>query len=292
MNVRTGTAFALLSFIWGSTYLFIKIGLAYWPPFLLASLRNLLACVAVVLLVMALGKPSPKSWRQWWPPLLFALFNGSAFALIFWGQQYIPSGEAAVLVGTMPLFSLFLAVVWNKERISWFQFLAVIMGILGVVFATEVYKGGWSPQNAIQLLAETAMIGAACFYAISYAINKRYFAGDIYWNTAIHLGASGVYLLCLSIFLDRPVQLASVDMTGWWALLYLAIPGSALAYWLMFYLIKHLDSVTVSYVTLINPIVAVILGVLVLSEPLTGAIILGTALVTAGAWLVSLPKER
>lgn len=118
------------------------------------------------------------------------------------------------------------------------------------------------------------------------------FAGDIYWNTAIHLGASGFYLLCLSLFWEHPVHLPSVEMAGWWALMYLAIPGSALAYWLMFYLIKQLDSVTVSYVTLINPIVAVILGVLVLNEPLTGSIILGTLLVTAGAWLVSRPKAR
>ena len=253
-------------------------------------MRNLTACAAMVSLVALMGKPFPLSWRQWWPALLFAAFNGSAFALIFWGQQHISSGEAAVLVGTMPLFSLFLAAVWNRERIARFQLPAVVIGILGVVLVTEMYKGGWSAHDAVRILSEAAMIGAAFCYAVSYAVNKRYFVGDIYWNTAIHLGASGLYLLGLSLALERPAGLPLGEAAGWWALLYLAIPGSALAYWLMFYLLKHLDSVTVSYVTLINPVVAVILGVLLLGEPLTGGMILGTLFVTAGAWLVSRPK--
>lgn len=85
MGAATAAAFAALSFIWGSTYLFIKIGVTYWPPFMLAGLRNLTACLALLAVMAALRRRLPRTWEEWWPPLAFAALNGAAFALIFWG---------------------------------------------------------------------------------------------------------------------------------------------------------------------------------------------------------------
>ncbi len=291
MRLAVALAFAALSFIWGSTYLFIKIGLNYWPPFLLAAARNLVAGVAMLILMAGLRRPLPSRWRDWWVPMLFAVVNGSSFAFIFWGQPFIPSGQTAVLVATLPLFSLLLARWWTREAVNISQYLAVAAGFAGVVLLSGVREGaGFSGSDGMRLLAQLGMLGAALCYAISYAFSKRYFSADLYANTAIHLVTSGFYLLLYSLAFDPPVGPRWLAWPGIGALLYLALAGSALGYWLMFYLISQLGSVRSTYVTLINPLVAVALGALFLGEALSWQMLLGTAAVVWGAWLVNRPK--
>jgi drug/metabolite transporter (DMT)-like permease len=117
--------------------------------------------------------------------------------------------------------------------------------------------------------------------------------GDKYVNTAIHLGTSGLYMLLLSLLLE-PSGSARVEATAMSlvALLYLALIGSALAYWLLFYLIENLGPVEVSYNTLVSPVVAVLLGVVVLGEPLTVTTVLGTVALAAGIWYVVRPQPQ
>lgn len=281
-------AFATLSFVWGSTYLFIKIGLQYWPPFLLAAGRNLLAALALLGVMGALGRRLPRTWRELWPPLAFGLINGTAFALIFWGQRYIPTSQTAVLVATVPFFTLLLARWWLGEPFTLQKLVAVGLGLAGVVLATGTREGaGFSGSGTQRLLGQMAMLGAAGCYAVSYVFSKKYFRGDTYSNTAGHLAASGLYLLTLSLLLDAPAGSGLTAPAALGALLYLALPGSALAYWCMFYLMENLTPLQATYPTLINPLVAVFLGVLFLGETVTAGALAGTLLVLAGAWLVN-----
>ncbi len=274
--------------MWGSTYAFIKIGLDYWPPFLLASARNLVACLALVVVIAILKRPWPSGWRGWWPPLVFGIINGSSFAFIFWGEQFIPSGQTAVLIATMPLFTLFLAWWWIGERITWLKSAAVAIGLVGVFLATGVREGvGFVGSDAQRLAGQAAMLGAALCYAASYVFGKKYFKADIYANTAIHLGSSGIYLLVLTLFFEPPATASVFAWQGLGSLLYLALPGSALAYWCMFYLMQNLSSVQTTYVTLLNPIVALLLGVAFMNESLTAVMAAGAALVLAGVWLIN-----
>ncbi|WP_324718023.1 EamA family transporter [Carboxydochorda subterranea] len=287
MSVGTAVAFAALSFIWGSTYLFIKVGVEHWPPFMLAGLRNLTACLALLAVMAALRRRLPRAWREWWPPLVFAALNGAAFALIFWGERFIPSGQAAVLVATMPLFTLPLARLWSREPVRLAQMAAVVVGFAGVLMASGVREGtGFAGSAQMRMLAQAGMLAAAFCYAASYVFSKRFFRADTYTNTAIHLGASGLYLLALSLAAREVPDARALTWPALGSLGYLALVGSALAYWLMFYLIDRLGSVQASYVTLINPVVAVALGVLLLGEPLTWGMAAGTVAVVAGAWLV------
>lgn len=291
MRPAVAAAFAYLSFMWGSTYLFIKIGLDYWPPFLMASARNLVACLALVAVIKLMKRPYPANWRAWWPPLAFGVINGSAFAFIFWGEQYIPSGQTAVLIATMPLFTMFLARWWTGERITWLKAAAVALGLAGVFLATGQREGaGFVGSDTQRLYGQLAMLAAAVCYAVSYVFGKKYFKADTYANTAVHLGSSGVYLLALALALDPPPTAAVFTPAGLGSLLYLALPGSALAYWCMFYLMEHLGSVQSTYVTLLNPLVALLLGVAFMGEALTLPMIAGSGLVLAGVWLVSRPN--
>jgi drug/metabolite transporter (DMT)-like permease len=289
MKVRfsVGAGFIGLCFIWGSSYLFIKIGIELWPPFLLAALRNLVACFVVAMLMVFLRKTLPRRWREWRHLILFAFINGSGFALIFWGEQYISSGQAAVLVATFPFFTLLLARWWTREGVHLTQYLAVVIGFVGVVLTFMQREGvGFSGQDEMRLVAQWAVIGAAFCYALSYSFSKRYISGDVYTNTAIHLGVSGLYMLVLSFVMDPPLLLGkALSWEGLSILLYLALIGSALAYGLAFFLIERLHSVTHSYIMLINPMVAVLLGFLFLGESLTFTAALGIVVVIFGAWL-------
>lgn len=170
----------------------------------------------------------------------------------------------------------------------------MVIGFIGVILTSGQREGsGFAGDDDLRLLAQLAMVGAAFCYAFSYSFSKRYIRGDIYANTAIHLGVSGLYLLGLSLAMDSPV---SVDNAVSWAglgpLLYLALIGSALAYWLTFFLIERLHSVTYSFIMLINPIVAVILGIIFLDESVTLTTVLGIIAVVFGAWLINRPKPR
>ncbi|MBA4495077.1 DMT family transporter [Paenactinomyces guangxiensis] len=292
MRFSVAVSFIAMCFIWGSTYLFIKIGLQVWPPFLLAALRNLVACFAIGLLMLTIRRTLPRSWVEWRNLILFAIFNGSAFALIFWGERYLPSGQTAVLVATVPLFSLLLARWWTREKVTAVQYAAVVIGFIGVVLTSLQREGnGFSGNDEMRLLALLAMIAAAFCYALSYSFSKRYIRGDTYANTTIHLGVSGLYLLGLSLAMDPPVSIGSaMSWSGLGTLMYLALIGSALAYWLTFFLIERLHSVTYSFIMLVNPVVAVILGMIFLDESITLTTLLGIIAVIFGAWLVNRPN--
>jgi drug/metabolite transporter (DMT)-like permease len=295
LSPPVAVAFLALCFLWGSTYLFIKIGVDHWPPVLLASLRNLIAWAAVVLVLLSVAviwrRPRPvHGIRGWWPAAGFGLMQGTGFALIFWGERYITSGQTAVLIAFNPIFTLPLAHFWLKERIQRHHYVAVLLGVVGLVLVAGVRHGeGFEGSVTMRVVAQLAVLGAALCYAVSLLFSRKYMHGDKYVNTAINLGTSGFYLLLLSLLVDRGDRSVDFSWTAALSLLYLALPGSALAYWILFYLIENLDPVQVSYVTVVNPVVAVILGIVFLSEPLTWMIALGTILVALGTLHVNRP---
>ena len=279
--------FVYQSFMWGSTYLFIKVLTRSWPPILAAGVRNSIALLVMLLIIWALRRPLPRTWRDLWPPLVFGIINGTSFALAFSAQPYIPSGQAAVLVATMPVFTLFIARWWLGESLAWHKALGVALGLAGVLLATTSREGvGFGGTDGQRLLGQLAMLAAACCYAISYAVGKKYFRFDSYGLTAGHLFSSSIYLLGLSLLFDGPGGPGMFEWPAIGALLYLAIPGSALAYACMFFLVQNLSATQAAYVSIINPVVAVILGALVLGETFTLPMAAGTALVLAGSWLI------
>ena len=297
-RVPVWAAFVALCFLWGSTYLFIKIGIDYWPPVLLAGTRNLLAFVAVALVLVgaAVIWRRPRALpgaRGLVAPAVFALLQGTAFALIFWAERYITSGQTAVLIAANPLFTLPLTRFWLKERVSGRQYLAVLLGLVGVALTAGVREGeGFTGTTADRVTAQAAVLVAAFCYAFSLLYSRKHMHGDRYVNTAIHLGTSAIYLLLLSTVMDPADAEVDFALPGLLSLLYLALLGSALAYWLLFYLIDNLGPLEVSYVTVVNPVVAVLLGIIVLSEPVTPLVWLGTATVVVGVYLVNRPARE
>lgn len=288
-------AFAGLSYVWGSTWVFIKIGLNQgWPPFLFAGTRNILAAAVLFAGLAALRRPLPRRWREWWPPLLYGVVNGLGMGGVFYGEQYITAGRSAVLTATLPLMALLIARVWLGERISWRRGLACVVGFTGVFIAfSDQLKGiGVAADPRLVSLGQVVCLVATFFYALSNVYSTRYTRGlDVYNNAAAGLLGAGITQLLLG--LSEPLPGAAVWRgSALWSLLYLALIGSAAAYIMLFYMLAHLSAVQATYVTMLNPLVAVAMGALFLGEVFGLAAGIGLVLVLAGVWLVSRPEPR
>lgn len=286
-------AFAVLSLIWGSSYAFIKIGLdAGWPPLLYAGARNSLASLALWAWLAAARRRLPRTWAQWWPGIGFGVINGLGFGLVFWGTQYIPSGRASVLNATVPFFVLALGRLWLHEAIAPRKFAGVLLGFAGVLvtFADRLTGAGAAADPSLQLVGQGALVVGSVFYGTSQVWSKRYFHGGPVENSAVQLLVSGGMLTLLGLVKGEGYHAGMLAPRPLFALLWMGLMGSAIAFVLLFYLIEHLGSVQGSYVTVVSPIVAVALGAVLLGESITASLLTGTTLVLGGVVLVVIPS--
>jgi drug/metabolite transporter (DMT)-like permease len=288
MRIRLILSFLYLSIVWGTTYLFIKIGLAYWPPFMMAAARSLLACVTLMA-ILAVRRNAVSEQVAWRGPILFGIINGTAMACLFWGERYISSGQAAVLIGTVPLFTMIFSRWWFKEAFTRHRMLGAAVGLGGVMLAMLHREGaGFAGSDAMRILGQAAVLVTAVGYAAAYAVSKQHFRGNLLHSTAIHLGTSGIWLAVLSALFEPNAAWPALTLPAIGSVVYLAVLGSAVAYCLKSFLLRHLPSGQATYTALINPVVAVALGAAFFGERVTAPGAAGMLLVLLGAWLVAL----
>ena len=222
------------------------------------------------------------------------MINGIGMGGVFYGEQYITAGRSAVLTATMPLMALLISRLWLGERVSWRRGCAVVVGIAGVTvaFSDRLTGAGVSVDQRLVAVGQVTCLVATFFYALSNVYSVRHQRGlDVYNNAAVGLlGAGAMQLLLGSL---GPLPAAGVFRgSSLWSLLYLAVIGSAAAYVMLFYMLAHLPAVQATYVTMLNPLVAVGLGALFLGEEFGLRAAIGLLLVLAGVWLVSRPELR
>ena len=229
MNKRI-FVFLLLSVIWGSTWLFIKIGLDVLPPLTFAGIR--FGCAALILwtIVLVRGSALPQGWRDWrvilWSGILGMAIN---YALIFWGEKFIPSGLAAVLQAMIPAFGLILAHYFlPNEKITWRKALGVATGILGVAL---IFSDQLKLEGTRALLGSAALFASAFFVAACNVLVKA--AGRKLDPVVISAGQMTVgvipLLLVGTILEGNPLQLQWTKAAVL-ALIYLVLIGSVLAF--------------------------------------------------------------
>ncbi len=268
-------AFALCCLIWGSTFLAIRIGNEAVAPVWGAALRLALAAPALALL--AWGS------RARWPrgpalqgAILFGFFNyGVNFALLYWGEQTVPSGIAAVFYATMPLSTALLAPLFGVEALSPRKLAAATVAFVGVgvIFAGEL-------SLAVPLAGLLAIFGAATAAALSSVMLKRAPRQDTLPANAIAAAVGLPVCLATSVLLGETRTLPETA-AGWLPILYLVVAGSLGAFLLYTWLLKTWSVTNVNYITVIVPIVAVILGAMVKQERPAPLTFLGAAIVIA-----------
>jgi drug/metabolite transporter (DMT)-like permease len=283
------TLYAINVLIWSSTWVAIKIGLEDVPPLLSAGVRFAIAGGALLALARALGRPLKTDWRL--ASVLGLLPFAAAYGLIYWGEQYVPSGLAAVLFGVMPLYSATLAAVALADeplRARLVAGIAVAIGGLSLAFGESIALGDakWA------LLAASACALAPLASAIgNVAIKRRGQRLDpIALNGWAMLGGGALLLAVSAPAEDWAGAAWSAQAIG--SVAYLAAIGSAFAFVTLTVLLRELPAVTVSYITLLLPFGALVFGAALYDERITLAAVAGALLVAGGLAIAQWPRRR
>ncbi|MFN0215854.1 MAG: DMT family transporter [Saprospiraceae bacterium] len=285
---RAYLALALICIIWGTTYTAIKYAILDFPPFLLVGIRQTGAGLLLLLLALGSGKFHMPERRYIGLQVLTGLATitgGNGF--ITWGMQYVSSGLAAIIGSLTPVFVVLISLAWHgKERIHGRMILGVLLGFGGLAL---IFRDGW--QDIIR--PEYAWGIAGCFascltWSIGTVMAKQWNSAKVppLLNAGLQVTAGGLGGFVLSFFFDTTHTIQH-STQGWLALAYLALIGSALAFTLYMFALKHLSATVSSLYTYINPVVAILLGWALLGESLSPWEVVGMTLTIFGVWIVN-----
>lgn len=283
--------FALLTLIWGTTWAAIRVALEGIPPLTGVAVRFALAGAVLLLVAKARGVPLGRTKlerRLWWVNAA-TTFAGS-YSLVYWGEQWVPSGLAAVLFATFPIWVVLLGrVLLPAERVSAARLGAVLLGFAGVavIFSEDFSRlGGGDVRRAslVLLLAPLlSALGSVCLRRWGSGISPLSLAALPMLITGGALGAAAALLER-----GRPVLWAPAP---WLATAYLSLFGSALTFTLYFWLLARRSALFSALISYTVPVVAVLVGWLWMDEPVTGRVLTGGALVLLGVGLVVRPPR-
>ncbi len=275
--------------IWGSTWMVIKVGLRGAPPLTGIAVRMTIAAAIVVAILRARRIALPRERRFFWIGIFLGFFHiVLPYTLVYYGEQYISSGLAAVLFAAMPLVVGLIARVTLGEILTARKIAGIVAGMAGVavIFMDSLHVGRSEALGA--LLVTGSMLTAA----VGSVATKRYAYG---YNPVASLllpftvGAVATWVLALAFERVDPM---AFDATTWATILYLAAAGSVTAFALFFFIIQHMEVTVVSYQTFIIPIIAVILGGVFLGESISPRVALGAAMILAGVSLATIFSPR
>ena len=290
MRNKAILVFIALSFIWGSTWYFIKVGLGYFSPFLFAGVRFLIAGSLLMGVLFLTRRALPRDARTW-KYMIFSSFLQISFpyAGVFWGEQFISSGLSAVLNASIPLFVALLAhFTLVHERLTQKKVFGFCISFLGILVIFKNDLGG----NATMIMGGLAIIGSSISAACAnvYAKRQGKFLDPLV-TVAIQLSCGGIALTAVSLAVEPQARWHWTGESAF-ALLFLSIFGSLLAFVGLYWLIKHIDVTTVSMLSFITPIVAVIIGTVTLNERVGIHTLFGTAGIFSGMYFVTRKKRQ
>jgi len=277
--------FGSLCFVWGSTWLAIKVGLGSLPPLLFAGIRFAIAwgLLLAYALVMRIKFPGDKtSWRV----MLFLGVTQIAlpYALVFWGEQYVTAGLAAVLFATVPFFvALFAHFIVPDERLTTWKLSGILVSFIGVIiiFSRELMVTDNSFWGGLALIVGAGSAGCA------NVVGKKYSRSiNPIVNVVVQMGVGALLLMAGGILFEREVSL-NFSQTSLLMVLYLAVIGSAFAFVALYWLFARMEVTRVSLFTFITPIVAVVLGWLMLGEKVGLNVVVGGSLILVAVVLVN-----
>jgi drug/metabolite transporter (DMT)-like permease len=273
-----------LGMLWSCSFFFIKIGVQEFPPITMMAVRLLLTSLISVPLFHTLGR-IPSYWRQYWrASLVLGVLNLTIpWALLFWGEQFIDSSLAAILVATSTLWTAAFNHFWpNGERLSARRFGGVLLGFVGVLVLINPASLSLHSMSSV---GAVAVLGTAMSYSVAAIYSRRAFAGVPVELPA--LGQSlGATVVSLPALLAMP-PLEQISPGGWGAILFLTVGSTIVAYHIYFYLIEQVGAVRTMLMAYLLPVGGLFWGVALLGERPEPATIAGLLLVLASIGLVA-----
>ncbi|BAP43323.1 putative uncharacterized protein [Pseudomonas sp. StFLB209] len=278
-------AFLALYLIWGSTYLMIRIGVASWPPLMMAAIRFLLAGVLMYGYLRWRGVPAP-TWQQWKAAtligfLLLACGNGGVTLA---EHADVSSGVAALAVATVPLFTLLSGLLWGN-RTSGLEWAGIALGMLGIALLNLGSNLQASPYGAALLI----FAAAAWAFGSVWSKHLPLPAGPM--ASATEMISAGVILMIGSQLSGEHLE-QMPTVAGWGALLYLVVFGSIIAFSSYLYLLKNVRPAAATSYAYVNPVVAVVLGMLFADEYIGMEEGLAMLVIVSAVVLIGLPQWR
>ncbi|GAB4444618.1 MAG: DMT family transporter [Chloroflexi bacterium OHK40] len=271
----------LLSLLWGGSFFFSKVALAELPPFSVVLARVGIAAAALNAAILLSDQRMPADRHLWGRFAVMGLINNLIpFSLIFYGQTQIPSGLAAILNATTPLWTVLLA-HWltRDERLTPNRLAGVLIGFVGVIIllGPELLGG-----LGVQALAQLAVVGAAVSYAFAGIFGKGFRGIPPLVTATGQVTATAAMMLPIALLVDRTWALPAPTLVTWGALLGLALLSTALAYGIYFRLLATAGATNLLLVTFLIPVSALLLGTLILDERLAPGDFVGMAAIGLG----------
>lgn len=286
-------AWVTICVVWGTTYLAIRVALESIPVLLVAGLRWMFAGLVLGAVAVATRRPlpGPRAWGSL--ALLGFLMNVVGNGFVVWAEQYVASGLTAVVVASVPFWSLGVeAVLPGGERPRWPSVAGLAVGFAGIVVLVwpEVSLGG---REGYLVATGVVALQVACLgWALGTSYTKRHpLAADPLAASTVQMIFSGAVLLGLATLADQWSALSLTPRTLT-AMVYLTLVGSTVAYTAYVFAVAHLPISTVSLYAYVNPLIAVGLGALLLGEPVSVRVGVAAALVLAGIAMVRGVQSR
>jgi drug/metabolite transporter (DMT)-like permease len=292
-------AFAIIYFVWGSTFLAIRIGVREVPPFLLAGLRFLIAGVALYLWARARGTPAPTP-REWYAAsLLSILMFVLDYGLLFWAERRVPSGVAAVMLATIPVFMALGEVFFLRtQRLTLQLAVTLLVGIAGVAVLVGYFPLGHQASRAeapMDAAGALALIVASMSWSVAGLLSRKMaLPAAKTMSSGAQMLAGGAMLLVTSALLGefRGFHPQAVSGNAWLALAYLIVAGSIVAFTAYIWLLHHESPTKVGTYAYVNPVVAVALGYFLGGETIGPRTIVGTLLVLVSVVVITTIPAR
>jgi drug/metabolite transporter (DMT)-like permease len=281
--------FVILGFFWGSSYLFIKIGVeAGLPPFTLVMLRLFFGLVLLATVVRIAGEPLPREAKTYGHLVVMATVNiVLPFSLITWAERSVDSALAATLNAAVPLFVIVVAAIFLRdERITANRVAGLIVGFVGVAILVGFDPATLSSGN---FNGEIALIGSTISYALGAVYARRNIHGLRPMIPALfQVGFAFALVTILAFIFERPLAvMTAMTPNALFAVVWLGLLGSGLAYLVFFRILAAWGATRTSMVAYLLPIYGIALGALVLHEHVDQRLLVGTALVIGGVALVN-----
>ena len=288
-------AFAIIYFVWGSTFLAIRVGVREVPPFLLAGMRFGVAGVVLYGWMRARGTSSPTA-REWsaasFLALLIFVFD---YGLLFWAERRVPSGIAAVMMATIPVFMALAEIAFLRtQRLTVRLGCALLVGIGGV--AVLVGRSVGIGEAPVDTAGACALIVAAISWSVAASLSRKLpMPSAKAMSSGAQMLAGGVLLTLAAGLLGefRGFHIQAVSRGSWLALAYLIVAGSIVGFTAYVWLIHHESPTKVGTYAYVNPVVAVLIGHFLGGEALGPRTIAGTLLVLMSVLVITTtPAKR
>ncbi len=282
-------AFGIIYFVWGSTFLAIRVGVREMPPLIMAAIRFSIAGFVLYAWMRARGERSPtaREWRA--ASMLGAILFVCDYGLLFWAEMRVPSGLAAVMLALIPVFMALGEIIFLRtQRLTLRLSVALLIGMGGVaVLMSRSLNLGGAP---VDKLGASALIFASLSWSIATVISRKVtLPSSKVMSSGAQMLSGGIFLFVAAALFGeyRDFHPSRISSGAWWSLVYLIVFGSIIGFTAYVWLIHHESPTKVGTYAYVNPIVAVLVGYFLGGEAISQRTIVGTLFILVSVIVIT-----